>query len=238
MSDIHALVGAYAVDALDDEERTAFESHLAACETCRAELDDLRETASLLAVTQATAPPAGLRDRLLADVDRVRPLPPEVGQGSHARQRRSRPALMVAAAAAVIALGAGAVVWQQPWADDTSQTQRLTAAERVRAADDAQVHTWTVRDGVEATLVRSASLNQAVLVTEGMPRPPDGKVYELWLEQDEGLVPAGLMTGAEDEVVLEGDPATAVGFGITVEPAGGSEQPTSEPLTLIRLEDA
>ena len=45
MTDVHALSGAYAVDALDDIERAAFERHLAACAECRAEVASLRETA-------------------------------------------------------------------------------------------------------------------------------------------------------------------------------------------------
>ena len=59
--DIHALSGAYAIDALDDLERAAFERHLAECSECRAEVDSLREAAGLLAETTAAEPPAGLR---------------------------------------------------------------------------------------------------------------------------------------------------------------------------------
>ena len=43
------------------------------------------------------------------------------------------------------------------------------------------------------------------------------------------MVPAGLMAGGDREVLLEGDPANAIGFGITVEPDGGSKEPTLPP---------
>ena len=56
MSDIHALSGAYAVDALDDIERAKFERHLADCAACSSEVDSLREAAALLAETTTTAP--------------------------------------------------------------------------------------------------------------------------------------------------------------------------------------
>jgi anti-sigma factor RsiW len=56
-SDIHALSGAYAIDALDDIERAQFERHLAECAECRAEVDSLREAAGLL------APPPSRRPR-------------------------------------------------------------------------------------------------------------------------------------------------------------------------------
>ena len=54
MSDIHALSGAYAVDAVDDIERASFERHLASCPTCRAEVASLRETSALLADAATT----------------------------------------------------------------------------------------------------------------------------------------------------------------------------------------
>jgi anti-sigma-K factor RskA len=242
-SDIHALVGAYAVDALDDLERAAFERHLAECAACQQEVAGLQEAAGLLGALSTTAPPPSLRDRVLADITTVRPLPPAVEPpvvvtGTHAPGGRSRfrPRLLVAAAAALIALG-GAVTIAQPWEDESSQTQ-LTAAERVAAAEDAETFTKTLDNGAEATLVRSRSLNEAVLVTNDMPDAPDGSVYELWLVHDDQMVPAGLMTGGDHEIVLEGDPATANGFGITVEPDGGSDQPTSEPVTQIAFESA
>ncbi len=75
--DVHALSGAYAVDALDDLERAAFERHLAECPECQAEVASLREAASMLAETTTLEPPAALRDRVLAGIATVGPLPPE-----------------------------------------------------------------------------------------------------------------------------------------------------------------
>jgi anti-sigma-K factor RskA len=237
MSDIHALVGAYAVDALDDVERAAFERHLAECAACRAEVDGLREASSVIGSSVAQQPPSTLRDRVLADIATVRPLPPLT---TPARQRaaRFRPALVAAAAAVVIAAAGGLVV-AEPWADDTSQVQP-TAADRIRAAADAEEFDLSLDGGAAATVIRSKSLNQAVLVTEDMPAAPDGKVYELWLDHEEvGMVAAGLMEDGDDEVVLTGDPATAIGFGITVEPDGGSEEPTESALvTAVDFENA
>ncbi len=237
MTEIHALSGAYAVDALDDIERAQFERHLAECAECRAEVASLRSTAALLAETTATAPPEGLRHKVLADIATVRPLPPTVGPGA-APRRRFRLAPLVAAAAVIAAVGAGGIVVAEPWADDTNQTQ-VSAVDRVLQAEDAERYTQSI-DGSEATLVRSRSLNKAVLVTKDMAPPPDGKVYELWLDHEGvGMVSAGLMPeGGEQQILLEGDPATALGAGITVEPAGGSEEPTLPPVTLFAFEQA
>jgi anti-sigma-K factor RskA len=236
MSEIHALSGAYAVDALDDIERAQFERHLAECAECRAEVASLRSTAALLAETSATAPPEGLRERVLADIGTVRPLPPAVETGVASR-RRFRLAPLAAAAALIAAVGAGVIV-TQPWDDESSQTQP-TAVDQVLQAKDAEKYTNAI-DGSEATLVRSPSLNQAVLVTKNMAPPPEGKVYELWLDHKRvGMVPAGLMAGGgEQKILLKGDPATALGAGITVEPAGGSDEPTLPPVTLFAFEQA
>jgi anti-sigma factor RsiW len=234
MTEIHALSGAYAVDALDDIERAQFERHLAECAECRAEVASLRATAALLAETTATAPPEGMRERVLADIATVRPLPPAVETGV-APRRRFRLAPLAAAAALIAAVGTGVVV-TQPWNDDSSQTQ-VTAVDQVLQAEDAERYTNAI-DGSEATLVRSPSLNKAVLVTRNLAPPPKGKVYELWLDHEGvGMVPAGLMAqGGEQQILLEGDPATALGAGITVEPAGGSEEPTLPPVTLFAFE--
>lgn len=238
MSDIHALSGAYAIEALDDLERARFERHLADCPECRAEVDSLREAAATLPETLVATPPPGLRDRVLADIATVRPLPPltVTDAGGSPTRRRFRPALLVAAAAAVIAV-AGGVVWQ-PWDDSTSQSP--SPVDQVLQAADAEQYTRTFPDGSRAILTRSESLNRAVLETKDMAPPPEGHVYELWLQHEEvGMVPAGLMPVDPDVVVLlEGDPATAVAAGITVEPAGGSEEPTTDPIVVIPFEKA
>ncbi len=237
MSDIHALVGAYAVDALDDLERAAFERHLSECPACRAEVDGLREAASVIGGSVAQDPPTELRDRVPADIATVRPLPPHTAPPAAPPSRRLRPALAAAAAVAVIAVGGGVIV-AEPWADDSSQ-QQLTAAEQVRAADDAETYQRTLDDGAVATVIRSKSLNRAVLVTDEMPPAPEGKVYELWLDHEEvGMVAAGLMENGQHEVVLQGDPATAIGFGVTVEPEGGSEEPTLPAVLTMEFDSA
>lgn len=242
MSDIHALVGAYAIDALDDIERAAFERHLDECPACQAEVADLREAAAMIGATVAAQPSPELRERVLAEIATVRPLPPStdrpVATATAGRRTRFRPRGLIAAAAAVIALGAGAAV-VQPWDDDTSE-RNLTASEQLLAADDAEAFTEEVAGGGEATVVRSSSRNQAVLVASGLPEAPAGSVYELWLIHDGDMVSAGLMTGGDKELWLEGDPATASGFGITIEVEGGSPtgEPQGQPITKIDFQSA
>ena len=238
-TEIHALSGAYAVDALDDIERAQFERHLADCVECRAEVDSLREAAALLPETTTAVPSDALRERVLAGITTVRPLPPLTAETPTRRRSRFRPAALVAAAAAVVAVGAGAVVWQ-PWDDETSQAPQLSAVDRVLQAEDAEEYVQEFPDGSTATLTRSKSLNRAVIVTSDMAPAPEGKLYELWLDHDGVMVPAGLMPAEADAVVmLEGDAADAEGAGISIEPApNGSETPTGEIVALIPFENA
>jgi len=241
--DIHLLTGAYAVGALDELERARFEAHLDVCADCRLEVAGLGEAAVLLADTTAIMPSPGLRARVLAEVAMVRPLPPEVHasrRASAAPGRTSRlfwfPALVVAAALALIAGVAGVVTWQ-PWGEAPERT--LTTAERVIGAPDAEKITLDV-EGAKATVVRSKDEGRAVLITRGMPPAPDGRVYQLWLRDDTNhLTPAGLMTdGADQTILLNGDASVATGVGITVEPDGGSDVPKSSPIALFELSEA
>ena len=227
MSDIHALSGAYAVDALDDIERAAFERHLADCEVCSAEVAGLRETAAKLSDPIAVTPPPALRERVLAQVATTRPLPPEVS----APRRAPRRSFLVAAAAAVVIAVGGGLVATQPWDDS-----RPTETEQVMAASDARSVTARVEGGGKVTVVRSNEMNEAVLVADGVPPAPSGKVYQVWFQNSAGsMVSAGLMPSDAHSMLLAGDSRTARAVGITVEPAGGSESPTSAPVALVEL---
>lgn len=276
--DIHSLVGAYAVDAVDDAERARFEEHLATCAGCRAEVESLRGAAGHVAALADTPPPPSLKAALMRDIASVRPLPPVVADqeqeaselpgaspvasppatapapgpdapgpdapGPDAagpdelRTRRERRtssrnpvARWVAAAAAAAAIVLGGVVWH-PWDAGRPRTPvSASAQQQVLQARDAR--TYTDRS---TTVVRSASLRKAV-VKVTLPPPPAGKVYELWLQRPDGhMVKAGLIpdvSRARDGVLLEGDAASATGAGITVEPAGGSDSPTTVPVALV-----
>jgi anti-sigma-K factor RskA len=250
MTEIHALSGAYAVGAVDDVERAQFERHLAECADCRAEVDSLREAAAVLAEDTAMTPPPALRDRVLAGIATVRPLPPVTPTGPTRpdvieqadpieleRSRGPRRWLPALAAAVVLAVvGIGAVAWQ-PWNQSTSQ---LTLADQVLQAPDAQAVSLEFPGGAKATVTASKSEGRAVITTEKMPPAPEGKVYELWLQRPDGsMEPAGVMPPVPDQtLVLDGDVTAAVGAGITVEPAGGSDEPTGEPIALFEFPEA
>jgi len=229
MSDIHALSGAYALDALNDLERAEFERHLASCESCRAELASLRDAAGHLADASAAPPPAHLRAQVLAGAQLVRPLPPQTTESS--RRRWRIPALAAAAAAVVAGIGVGVTTEWQPWEPPTEQ---LSLADRVRQAADAQSWTQSLPAGGSVTVTRSKSVGAAVWQSTGLKALPSGRVYELWLQApDESLKPAGLFSAGDGQVVMRGDATEAIGAGVTEEPSGGSPAPTTKPIAFI-----
>lgn len=256
--DLHHLSGAYAVDALDRDERDGFEQHLAACAACRAEVGELTDAAhSLGALTEAT-PSAELRSAVLAGITRVRPLPPLVADeradeppavvtpgvptvgeaaatGTGARViplfRRTSTWLVAAAAAAVVAVGG--VAWS-PWAGDQPA---LTAIQQVERAQDAATVT-SHKGATTATLAYSRQMDQSAITVTGMPPAPDGKVYQLWyVGSDEIARSAGFLTPADGrgQAVLDGQIDGAAAVGVTVEPAGGSTAPTTTPILVMAV---
>jgi anti-sigma-K factor RskA len=241
-SDIHALSGAYAVDALDDGERAQFEKHLAACAACRAEVQSFRETTALMTTTEAEeAPPASLRATVLAGISQVRPFPPEASAEEAPEpvstvvtlRRRLLPTL-VAAVTVLVLVTAGAFAWH-PW-----RSSQTTVAEQVLNAPDAVKVTEKVPGGNGTLkLVVSASLKRAVMVGHDVPEPASGKTYQLWLKQPgQGLVSAGLMPDSQEATVLTGDAATATAAAISVEPETGSAHPTGPVVAVFPLKSA
>src|SRR5215471_12173544 len=89
--ELHALAGAYALDALDGAERERFERHLRRCPACEREVAGFAATAAALAAATAAEPPLGLKERVLTATAVTRQAPPEV-----AGDRRREPAIRAA----------------------------------------------------------------------------------------------------------------------------------------------
>jgi anti-sigma-K factor RskA len=109
--DLHTLTGAYAVDALPEDERDRFEDHLAVCDACEQEVRELQATAARLGSISVAAPPPSLRGRVLAEIDGVRqerPAPVVVPDELAARRTAPRwVAATLGAAAAMLLLAVG-----------------------------------------------------------------------------------------------------------------------------------
>ena len=242
-TDIHALAGAYALDAIDDLERVAFERHLRECPACATELVELRETAARLADRAWSVPPPRLREQVLAQAAQTRQLPPErvppAGRSAGARPWPRRVAL--AAAAVVLVAGAGVTgyaVQEQRVRDAevaaAQATQRTAEIQAVLAAPDARLAQDTVDGGGRLTVVASAERDAGVLVLAGARTPAADQAYQLWLIGDAGPVSAGVLpAGTAGDTVLVDRVGGAQQVGLTLEPAGGSPAPTEPILALV-----
>jgi anti-sigma-K factor RskA len=309
---LHILTGSYALNALDGDERAAFEQHALASEQTREEVRGLSSTAAMLAYgVDPVRPPQRVKDNVMAAIRNTRQLPSEAvvaddgerevsqgeydggarpgagaglrrgaGEGSPAgrpgtealaggqagtdelaarRGRRSRggsgsggarPGVVraLAAAAGVLLLaGAGLTGWalgQSP--ENNRLEQQLAQAQQTQGtmlgiltSEDAKVATARMAGGAVVTVAYAPSLNQGAVTAHGLPDLPAGKTYELWLQHDNVMVPAGLMSsaaaGSPMMKLLEGQLSGATAVGITVEPAGGSPAPTTEPIMVQEL---
>jgi anti-sigma-K factor RskA len=228
--DIHTLAGAYVLDAIEPDERAAFETHLAQCASCRQEVTALRRTAASLGETVATAPPPELRTRVRALAERTPQLPPSVRDLPRARHRARRTTRWLAAAAAVVALGAGGIAVQQALEDD--RPPPVTAAE-VFGSSDARTETIEVRGG-QARIGMSRELGRVAVDTSDMPPPPSGRAYQLWVIDDTGPHSAGVVDQPSLTLPI---PDRDAQVAMTIEPASGSAQPTTEPLFTVQPSD-
>ncbi|MFD4245993.1 anti-sigma factor [Streptomyces sp. NPDC058525] len=242
-SDIHVLAAAYALNALDPGEREEFAAHLTACEACRHDVADFQATAARLAAATAQAPPAAMKPRTMADIDHVRQLPPRVPAAAPTALRGvlRRKALPVALAASLVAAAsfAGLAAWQHQENRQLEQRARqserqLDAVSTVLAAPDARTVHGRAGNGAFTTVVASDRQNKAVFTAAGLPAPAAGKTYQLWLSHDGTMRPAGFIH-QDGSVLINGDTADADAVGLTLEPAGGSPQPTTNPLLLMTL---
>ena len=85
--------GAYVLGAMPAREREQFESHLATCTTCQADVDELRPAAEALPMASPPMrPPAALKDRIMAEVEREAALLAEAGPGGRQAAARAPPA--------------------------------------------------------------------------------------------------------------------------------------------------
>ncbi|MER6637199.1 anti-sigma factor domain-containing protein [Streptomyces microflavus] len=242
-ADLHTLTGAYALHALPEDERREFERHLGDCEACTQEVRELSATAARLGLAVAETPPRELRERVLREITTVRQEPPAHGRRGRTvttgRTGRWSGYALAACVAAAAAFG-GVAVWQNQVAQDARQeanqaTRQNEQLAQVLSAPDAKTTSGELTGGARGTVVVSQDRNQAVFLASGMERPPSGKVYQLWFNDEGTMRSAGLMNPAasDDAVLLDGPVDRATGMGITVEPAGGSAEPTSDPVALM-----
>jgi anti-sigma factor RsiW len=239
--DVHTLSGAYALDALDPEEAAEFRAHLEGCAACRQEVQELRGAAARMGAVETLRPPPELRARVLAAADRTPQVPPapraegsgvtslrRPSPGAPARGRRWNRLAM--AAATLVVVGGGAIGVSQVL-DDPPDTA-ATPAERVFEAADARTLGEPTENGGTLLVAVSPSRDEMAVDTSELPALAGNRVYQLWTLEGEAVESAGVFDepGGTAAMAL---PEEGVRVAVTIEPAGGSELPTSTPIVQV-----
>lgn len=182
-----------------------------------------------------------------ADGTASAPPPAEVAGAAHAEPvhepdsggtvapiRRRRHTAWFAAAAAAAVIAVGGVAWS-PWSDDAGT---LSPMGTVTAAADATTVSST-KGAVTTEVAYSKQLGKAAVSVSGLPPAPDGKTYQVWFVGPGGEATSAGLLGVDAEgsgqALLAGEATPADSVAMTVEPAGGSPQPTTEPFVVLPL---
>jgi anti-sigma-K factor RskA len=229
-----ALAAPYALDALDGEEHAAFEPHVAQCALCRAEVASFRDVAAQLAMAAAVADPSPeLRDRVLAEARRVRPI-------------GLRRAWLAAAAGFLLALVVGGAWWRER---DARRTLEARVAEQgellatLLAPDVGVANLAATGKPPSARLFWNPQRQRVVMAVFDLPPAPAGRTYQLWAIAT-GKPPVSLgtfNTGPDGRLTAAMDVPAGLAFdlsAVTEEPAGGSPQPTQNPFLVGPLQRA
>ena len=227
-------LAAYALGALDSEERRQVEAHLDGCERCQAALASYESVAEgLLHASDPQPPPRAIRSRLSKQLGKTTELP------------RWRSALRTVPGTG-LALGLGLILLLTVNLGFLIQTQRLLEQGRGAQAQQQAGQTAVAiasypssqvalieEDGVRGTLVYEPSLPVGVMYVWGLQPPPEDQSYQTWLVDAEGQrMSAGLLAFGADPgfswLMIEAPKPMAefIGLGVTLEPAGGSAVPT------------
>jgi anti-sigma-K factor RskA len=246
------LKDAYVLGALPEEERLSFEDYLAAHPERQAEIDELGAVAGLLAFSpQEQEPSPELRSRVMEVVEaeaeprRVRGRSTFAKVGDYLSVRS-----LALGAAALLVIGllswnvllqSQVEVLQGRVQDAQGRVQDLQA--QVENARDQRQQSPTVElegswadQGANAKVV-SIQENQVILVARNMPSVPEDQTCQIWVINDDVPKPSGLFQPDRNITAapITNSITNADVIAVTVEPAGGSKKPTSDPVLLANL---
>ena len=248
--DFQDLLGAYALDAVTPDERSALEAHLASCPTCPAEVDGLRAAVGALPLAvEEREPSPALRNRIEAAVRRDlaaepwsagtdRDVAPVFGRGGTAAPARSEPRGRIrrlsanpwaAAAGLLLACSLGLLLWNLNLRDDPGPGAAKTVAlQTTDAAPDA---------GGDLTYL--ADRRVAILSVRDLPPLAPGQVYQVWLIGGAAPEPAGAFAEPTAEFAVAVDRERYEALALTIEPGPlGSPDPTTAPFAQAPLPPA
>lgn len=226
--ELRALLGAFALGALDEDERAQVETFVLRDRDARAELHQLEHAVAWLGHASprpSAASWAVVRDEMARDTapdaegteDAETAAAPVVPITAARTARRRSPWYAVAAVAAGIALVLG-IALATRGTDATNPNRTTTVA-------------LAAPNGTTAVTARVRSDGQGRIVTSSLPAAPTGHVYQLWATTStrKPMRSAGLL-GRDPTARAIRIPPRSVQVAISVEPAGGSVAPTTAPV--------
>ena len=232
------LKDAYVLGALPEEDRREFEEYFAAHPGRQAEIEELSAVAGLLALSpQEQEPSPELRRRIMgavraeaAEADTVHP---RAGRRSWLAGLREtvgvRDLALAAAAMLVIGLFSWSMLLQGEVRDLQGRVQGLQS--QPQGPQMITLGGAGTKQGARVELV-TLDGDRAVLMAENMPPVPEGKTYQIWVIRGDTPQPSGLFEPKGDSIaaVVEKPVEGADAVAVTVEPEGGSKEPTTDPM--------
>jgi anti-sigma-K factor RskA len=250
---LEELFPMYALGALSEDERARVDAYVAADPNARTRLEEALHSAGVIGFeAQPVAPSPQVKHTLMARVnaDAQSRFAPVSKRARWNWPRFAWPALAVASLLAVIILGAWVASLNAQLARLQQETarlqQELLTQQEVLAQLSAPEVSASAIAGTAAQpqahgqMLADPSQQQAVLVVSDLaPLPPD-RTYQFWLIRQNVPVSAGLFTvDAQGHAILAVQSAEAIGsfdaIGVSIEPAGGSQQPTGDIVMLGSL---
>ena len=255
---IEDLLPFYALDALTEEERVQVEAYLVNHPEARARLEELNRAAAVLPVSVSPVEPlpgtkSVLLARVKADAEARSQASPRPAEQSSRRLSRFesffRPLGFALAALALIwilllnlqvvrlrdqmtALNDALVAQSNSLSQIMQQLPQGTPSDTITVS----LKGTDVEPQAQGQLIADPRSQSAVLVVTGLPPLEAGKTYQVWLIGG-APVSAGLLTvDANGQGVLIITSTESIGsfqsLGISVEPEGGSSQPTGDIVVL------
>lgn len=235
------LLGAYALDAVTDDERTQVERHLHECARCRQELAEHRESAALLAL--GAPAPAGVWDRISGAIGGDPPEKELVPMVPRARSRGGWAAAASVAAAAVVVTGfMGMRLARQ--GDQIEELGKIVQLQHVEGgAREALADERSLK--VELVAEEGSTLATVVLLPDGkgyvirplLPPLSDDRTYQLWALVGKATVSAGVLGNRPTTTAFSVD-MPVDGFAISDEQHGGVPVPKNPPIAIGKVETA
>jgi negative regulator of sigma E activity len=247
------LLGAFALGAVDPEEAATVRAHLATCAECQAEMSELwLAVDSLPGMIEPMEPPPALRDRIAAavmaeaaatapappapsaapapePVPTIAPVPPGPEPVWKPASFWSQATPWAAAAAILLLLSAGLLVWNLRLQAQIQQATAPVAETIALAPTDAAPESRG-----EVTYLPQDDL--FILDVRDLPPLEPDQVYEVWLIGAEGPVPAGVFDQPTDQHAIVADRDLYDTLAITAEPGPlGTEAPTGEIVATASL---